>query len=144
MTIALRLLRVKWLAAAKSGLLAGLLLLLLPQGVPWAALNFFSGAVMGRTSQSSGPDIGRIIIHLAISLMYGIIIAMIIKDMKSWWVIPFGGLIGLVLYFLNLICVKMWISHFAGHEEQVALTHVIFGLFAAAIYGGLTHRRWST
>lgn len=131
-----------WMAALKSGLISGILLLLVPQGIPWAALTFYSGSVMGRTSEAeSHLNFGRVIIHLLLALLYAIPVALFVRRMRSWRAVLFGGAIGIVLYFLNLAVTGTLRPSFSGNEFRVFVTHLIFGLFSSACYLGMVSRR---
>lgn len=128
--------KLKWLVAVEAGLICGVVFLLLPLGSPWSAISFGSGAVMGRIPDTSS-NIGNILVHLLLATVYGVIIAAAVKDLLSWRGILMGGLMGLALYALNFLVVHFAFPEFAGKESLVAFTHVVFGLFAAALYKGM-------
>src|SRR5262245_24061355 len=82
-----------WMAALKSGLVAGAILLVLPQGIPWSALVFTSGAVMGRTALSpdSVTTLYLIPVHLLLAVLYAGIIAVLVRHFRSWRALIAGG-----------------------------------------------------
>jgi len=131
-----------WPAALKSGLIAGFVLLVLPQGIPWAALDFFSGAVMGRQIDAHvfAGRAGFILLHFAVAIAYALVIAFLIRPLHSWRAILAGGIIGLALYFINLGVTLLLEPTIIGPEFRVGLSHVVFGLIAAAAYAGLRRR----
>ena len=132
-----------WSAAVRAGLLAGAVLLVVPQGSPWAGMSFFSGVVMGRTIGSWGtwPPLVVLMLHLGVAVVYTFAIAAIVKNFKSWRGILVGGLVGLALYPLNFAFVAMLIPSLVGGEFRPAFTHLVFGLFAAGAYKGIARRQ---
>ena len=98
-----------WAAVFKSGLLAGLIFLIIPLGTPWSGLNFGSGAVMGRAMTINGTfqSLEKIALHLALAAAYGLVIAEVARLLRSWRGILLGGATGLVLYGINFGIVRM-------------------------------------
>lgn len=135
--------KLNWAAAVKSGLLAGAILLVFPQGFPWSGMSFFSGVVMGRTvgTDGAGPPVYLILLHLILAVVYAIPIAAIVKQIPSWRGILVGGAVGLGLYLLNLACVALLAPALIGGELRPAITHLVFGLFSAGAYKGMARRR---
>jgi hypothetical protein len=129
-------------AVFKSGLISGVIFLLFPMGSPWSALSFGSGAVMGRTIAGNGTvqTFGKVVLQLALALVYALVIALIVKHFRSWRAIVVGGLVGLVLYGLNLAFVTLALPELRGMEARVVFTHFVFGLIAAACYKGMVRR----
>jgi len=132
-----------WRAAVKSGLIAGVILLVLPQGIPWSALVFTSGAAMGRTvaSPSVGSTLALIGCHLLLAILYAGIISALVRRFYSWRALVAGGIIGLLLYWANFACIRLAAPHLLGNEARVVFSHAVFGLFAAAAYTGLMTRK---
>ena len=135
--------RLQWDAAVEAGFIAGLVLLVLPQGSPWSALTFFSPAIPGRPLPVSMAMslLGVWIIHLLLSVLYGLIISRVVANLRREKAILTGGLAGLVLYVLNLGLVSFVWPALRGNEVAVALAHVVFGLVAAGAYRGLLRRK---
>ena len=132
-----------WLAAFHSGWITGCVLLVLPQGIPWARMAFSSGAVMGRTS---GPpesifSFGRIAMHLGLAVLYAAIMAQVVRHFRSWRALAAGGGMGLVLYLINFGVTWVVWPEFAGREGQAVFSHFVFGLFFSACYLGMVSRR---
>src|SRR6476620_5270541 len=65
----------QWVPALGAGLVAGFILLIVPGGSPWSALTFFSKVVMGRIIPEGWavPLLGTISIHVALSVVYGLV-----------------------------------------------------------------------
>lgn len=134
---------VQWGAALGAGLLAGLVLLLAPRGSPWASLTFFTPMVMGRRLPAAMmlPMPVLWIIHLCISVLYGLTISAAVSRLTSYRAILIGGFIGLLLYFANWGIVWACWPAWRVDEVPVLFTHVVFGLIAAGAYRGLLRRR---
>jgi hypothetical protein len=81
------------------------------------------------------------LIHLGISLFYGIIISMVVSGIREMRAVLTGGVIGLVLYLANLGVISVFAPALRGNEATVIFTHVVFGLIAGAAYRGLLRRR---
>jgi hypothetical protein len=135
--------RLQWVPAIAAGLIAGVILLILPHGSPWARLTLFTPAIMGRiVPVSLGVSVFSIIvIHLGLSLIYGLIVSLMVITVREMRAVVVGGIVGLVLYCLNFGMVSLWIPALKGHEVAVLVTHLVFGLIGAAAYRGLLQRR---
>jgi hypothetical protein len=136
--------RLQWGAALGGGFIAGLVLLIIPRGSPWASLTFFSPAIMGRAVPAGMmmplPFVWAV--HLGLSLIYGIIVSASIGGLDRYRAVLVGGMIGAVLYLLNWLIVSLlWPSWAVGNQVPVIFTHVVFGLIAAGAYRGLLRRR---
>lgn len=132
----------QWMPAVAAGLIPGVILLILPHASPWEGLTVFTPAIMGRQVPASwGLNVsGVVIIHLALSLVYGLIISLSVMNVRQLRALLVGGVVGLVLYALNLAVVSFWISGLHSDEVAVVLTHLVFGLVAAGTYRGLLRR----
>lgn len=132
----------QWAPALAAGLIPGVVLLILPHASPWEGLTLFTPAIMGRQLPASwGINVsGVVIIHLALSLLYGLIVSLTVMHVRQLRALLVGGVVGLVLYALNLAVVSLWIPGLHNDEVPVALTHLVFGLVAAGAYRGLLHR----
>jgi len=134
---------VQWPAAFGAGLIAGAILLIVPRGSPWSSVTFFSPIIMGRALRGGleMPLVFVWLVHLAVSVAYGIIISRIISVLTKSRAILTGGLIGLVLYLLNLLVVSLVWPQLRGNELSVIFTHIVFGLVTAGAYRGLLKRK---
>src|SRR6185436_12240638 len=133
----------QWIPAIAAGLIAGLILLLVPGGSPWTSFTFFSRVIMGRIvpDGSSMPLPGAMMLHLDVSLVYGLVISLAVVRLRQWRAIVAGGVTALLLFLINFGVVSIWFPELAGNEPMVFLTHLVFGLLAAAAYRGLLRRR---
>jgi hypothetical protein len=135
--------RLQWLPAILAGLIAGVILLIVPHGSPWARLTLFSPAIMGRIVPASlgVPVFSVIVIHLGLSLIDGIIVSLMVINVRELRAVLVGGVVGLVLYCLNFGIVSLLIPALKGNEVPVVVTHLVFGLIVAGAYRGLLRRR---
>ena len=133
----------QWGAAVGGGLIAGIILLIVPRGSPWSALTFFSVVIMGRAlgTYNELPPLWAWIIHLGVSILYGLIIAKAVSTLRRRQAFIVGGAVGLVLYVINFGVVSTWWPDLRGNELSVVFTHIVFGLIAAGAYRGLLRRR---
>lgn len=133
----------QWGAAIGAGFIAGVIFLLFPRGSPWSLTNFFSPVVMGRIVPPNWgiPLILVWLMHLGVSILYALIISVIVAHLHRERAILTGGLVGLVLYFLNLGMVSLVWPQLRTLEALVVFTHIVFGLIAAGAYRGLLKRR---
>ncbi|HEV2208152.1 MAG TPA: hypothetical protein VG167_05215 [Verrucomicrobiae bacterium] len=136
--------RLQWGAALGAGFIAGLVLLIIPRGSPWASLTFFSPAIMGRAVPAGMmlPLPFAWAVHLGLSLVYGIIVSASIAALHRYRAVLVGGMIGAVLYLLNWLIVSLlWPRWAVGNQVPVIFTHVVFGMIAAGAYRGLLRRK---
>ena len=129
--------------AVSAGLIAGVVLLILPHASPWEGLTSFTPALMGRVVPQMW-ELGifmTIVLHLALAIIYGVLISFLVMHIRQLAAVLAGGVAGIVLYFLNLAVVNLWFPAMRGNEISVFVTHLVFGLIAAGAYRGLLRRR---
>jgi hypothetical protein len=133
----------QWSAALGAGLIAGIILIVVPHGSPWSAVTFFVPAIVGRIIPDNWNTtlLGSVFIHLGVSLLYGIIISRVVVGIREMRAVLTGGALGLALYLINLALVSVVAPSLKGNEASVIFTHVVFGLIAGGAYRGLLHRR---
>ena len=139
--------KINWqgMPAIAAGLIAGVILLIVPHATPWEGLTSFTPAIMGRVVPATW-SLGIfmvVVLHLAIALIYGLIISFAVMNIHQMHAVVTGGVVGLALYFLNLGVVSLWFPEMRGSEVSVLVTHVVCGLIAAGAYRGLLRRRAS-
>ena len=130
------------LPAIAAGLIAGVVLLVVPHASPWEGLTSFTPAIMGRLAPATW-GLGMfmtIVLHLVLALVYGIIVSLVVMNIHQMTAVVTGGVAGLLLYSLNLGAVSMWFPAMRGNEVSVFVTHVVCGLIAAGVYRGLLQR----
>jgi len=126
-----------------AGFIAGTVLLIVPHGSPWSSLTFFSTVIMGRTvpGPTEMPLLLVWTLHLAVSLVYGLIISRIVATLRWRRAFFTGALAGLVLYVVNFGVVSTVWPWLRGAEFSVVVTHIVFGLITAGAYRGLLKRK---
>lgn len=129
--------------ALGAGLIAGAILLIVPHGSPWESLTFFSPVIMGRAIPGTlGLPIFLVwLLHLAVSLLYGLIISRVVATLRWRRAFFTGCLAGLVLYVVNFGLVSALWPWLRGAEFSVVITHIVFGLITAGAYRGLLKRK---
>lgn len=133
----------QWAAALGAGFISGLILLIVPRGNPWAGISFFAQTIMGRDIPASwGMSLFETsLAHLALGLIYGLIISVAVRRVAQLRALALGCVIGLLLYFINLGAVSLWLPMLRGSEVSVAVTHIIFGAISGGAYRGLLRRK---
>jgi len=129
--------------ALEAGLIAGFVLLVIPHGSPWSSLTFFSPVIMGRAvpGPSEIPLLLVWTIHLAVSLVYGLIISRVVATLRWKKAFFTGVLTGLILYVVNFGVVSAIWPWLRDSEFTVVVTHMVFGLITAGAYRGLLKRK---
>ena len=132
----------QWGPALAAGVIAGLVLLVVPRASPWSGLTIFSRVFMGRmVPASAGVPVAVVWLgHLALSLAYGLAVAGVAARWTQGKALLAGGLTGLALYGANYLVISHLLPAMLGGEGGVALAHFFFGLIAAGAYRGLLRR----
>jgi hypothetical protein len=130
-------------AALGAGLIAGLVLLIIPRGSPWAGISFFSAVVMGRAVPPGVvmPLPVVCLVHLLVAEIYAVIISWFVNNTTQGRAILAGAILGLVLYLLNTGLVAIAFPEWRGNEVGVLFTHAVFGLLVGGAYRGLLKRK---
>ena len=134
---------IQWPAAFGAGLIAGGILLFVPRGTPWSSVTFFTPIIMGRSLpvEETMPLILVWLIHIGISVAYGLIISGLVSRLTKARAVFVGGLIGLALYVVSLLAVYLFWKEWRGNEISAGFTHIVFGVIAAGAYRGLLQRK---
>jgi len=133
-------------SAILAGLIAGVILLIIPSGSPWSGIIFLAPVVVGRMipAQAGLPASGVWIIHLAVSLVYGVAISAVAARFRRGKALLAGAFVGAVLYAINFGLVSALWPSLRGNEVAILFAHVLFGLIAAGAYRGLLRRKLPT
>src|SRR5882762_9370318 len=113
--------RMQYGSAVGAGIIAGAVFLLVPHGSPWSSLTFFSPVVLGRTLPSSAAMSLPMVwmVHMLVSIIYGLIVSRIVAGLTQERAILTGGLAGLFLYLVNLAFVSFLWPGMRGDEVGV-------------------------
>jgi hypothetical protein len=116
--------------------------MVVPRASPWSALNFFAPVIMGRVVPETWgmPVIIVKVLHLAIAIVFGIIISIVVSRITQFRAVFAGAGIGLLLYLGGLGIVSQWFPELRGDEITVAFAHAVFGGIAGGAYRGLLSR----
>ena len=141
-----------WRAAVIAGLLAGLLALLLrivlwvvvTGGSFWAPFYQSAAILLGPESLApvDAPQMGvvavGVLVHMALSLVYSLLLAFIIHRWGLVVGIIGGALFGLAIYIINYYTFTYLFPWFFPLRSWLVLaTHVFFGATAGGIYEAL-------
>ena len=135
--------RLHGVPALAAGLIGAVVLLIVPHASPWEGLGSFTPAIVGREMPANWdiPAFAVVMMHFALSLIYGFIISLVVLNIRELRAVFTGGLVGLVLYLVNLGVVSLCLPGLRANEVSVLVTHVVFGLIAAGVYRGLLRRK---
>ena len=138
---------VDWAKAAQAGLIVGVILYLVSRGIPWVGSGMIHPNIMGREvapSQEGTPmlSLGFLVIHLLVSMLYALIIAPIVNGLRPMVAGLAGGVVGLILYFLNYAVFGFLFEDAPGQGEWiVVILHLAFGVIVAETYKGMSRMR---
>lgn len=135
--------QIQWHSVLAASLIAGCVLMVVPRASPWSGLTFFAPVVMGRVMPDDlmMPILTSKTLHLALSLLYGTVIALVVAKIPRLWAVLTGVAVGFGLYVLNLAVVGAAFPQIRGDEPVVAFAHLFFGGIAGGAYRGLLRRR---
>ena len=124
-------------------MIAGIVLLLVPRGSPWARVSFFSAVIMGRPVPIGQmmPLMVVAVLHLGLAEIYALTISWFVSNLTQARAIITGAIIGVALYVVNVGVVSVCLPAWRGNEIAVLFTHAVFGLIAGGAYRGLLQRR---
>jgi hypothetical protein len=133
----------QWLPAIGAGLIAGAVLLIVPRGSPWSTITFFLPVIMGRVMPDAWnfPLMGSYLIHLALSVIYSLIISRVVVGVTQLRAVITGGIMGLFLYFVNFAVASFCLPEVRGNEFSVLFAHFVFGAIVGGAYRGLLRRK---
>ncbi len=139
-------------AALLASLIAGLVYLVVQivmavwlfGSTPWVVLRWQAAILLGEgvlpppAGFASLPILVGLLLHFALSVLYGLLIAFIIHRGGLLVGIVGGGLVGLALYALNFYTFTILFPwFFAIRNWLIILGHVLFGMLVGGIYEAL-------
>ena len=131
-----------WRYAIYAGFLAAAVFLFVSRGIPYSS-GLMSPTVVGREVHppvilDGGSSMTALILHMLASIIYALLVAPLVTRMRPFWAVLTGGALGVVLYGINYVLFSMLFADVPGQRESIALvTHVAFGMVAAAAYKGM-------
>lgn len=148
--------RIDWSAAVWSGFIAGLVFMalemmlvpLLQGGSPWGPPRMIAAIGMGKEVLPPPATFDLVVfmvamlIHLALAIVYGLILALIIQRLSMGMAIVAGAVFGLVLYLVNFYGFTAVFPWFAMARGGLGIfVHIMFGAVAAWTYKGMQRHR---
>lgn len=147
--------------AVWAGIIAGLIFMMLEMflvpafldGSPWGPPRMIAAIILGKEvlpppgTFDFGIFMAALILHMVLSVIYAIILAMIINATKAffWVSILIGAVFGFVLYLVNFYLFTGVFPWFANARNWVSVfAHIVFGAAAAWAYLGLLGRHRTT
>jgi hypothetical protein len=146
---------VNWGAAARAGVIAGLVYLvwqmalypMVTGGSVWdvpratAAILIGKGILATPASFNPGVFLVGLFLHLTLSAGYGLLLAAMIAGLRQGAALVSGGIFGLVLYLINFYWFTTAFNWFVrARNWSTGLAHVVFGLVAVWSYLALRRR----
>jgi hypothetical protein len=143
---------IDWRAAAGSGLIAGLVYLIinallmwsLSSTPPWIPAYLLIGrdlesgliSVISRPMPVANIMLITLMIHLPLSIAYGFFGAWLIKRFSSMAILMLGAGYGFGIYVINFHVISPWAlpSQTSGHGTINAFSHICFGIAMGLLY----------
>ncbi len=147
---------IDWKSGVWSGLIAGLVFLalelilvpLLQGGSPWGPPRMIAAIGLGKEvlPPPATFDLGIIfvamLIHFALAIVYGLILALIIHRLSMGTAIVAGAVFGLALYVINFYGFTALFPWFAMARGGLSIfVHLVFGVVAAWVYKAMQKPR---
>ena len=146
-----------WRAAIVSGLIVGVAALLIPLiayplitgGTPWTVFRFIAGIALGSgvlpppTTFDALSVVVGLAIHLALSVIYTVVLALIIHRWGILIGLLVGALFGVALFLINLFTfARLFEWFYPLRSWPFLLLHVFFGAAAGGLYELLERDRY--
>lgn len=150
-----------WRTAVYSGLIAGLVFLVLELmlaplliGVsPWAPVRMIGAILLGEgvlpaegevATFGAGVLIAALVVHFALASLYGYLLSLLDFRLEEWAALVIGAAFGLAIYIINFHGFTALFPWFAMARGGLSLMlHLIFGITAAWVYKELVKREIS-
>ena len=145
-----------WRAALAASLSGGLVFALLHLGLtwavhgasPWVSVRMIAAMVLG-PAVLSPPDtsgvpvvLAAILLHGMLSIVYGMLLALLLPAVDTTGSIVIGGFYGLALYYINFYGFSAFSPWFMEERDAVSMvSHFAFGAVVAWAYKAI-HRNW--
>lgn len=144
---------VPWSAAVVAGVVAGIAMLMVEMllvpvafgGSAWGPPRMMAALVMGpgvlTGTGFAGPFIVGLMVHLALSIVFAMALAFIVRRASMATAALIGLGFGLVLYYMNFYVMTGAFPWFVTARNWATITaHLVFGATAGAVYAALASR----
>ena len=144
-----------WSAAIGASIIAGLVFaaleMILARVVhgdsPWMPLHLIGAIGLGPSAVSDTHTFDvkvvsvAVALHMALAILYGLILALIIERLDMAWAVVVGAIYGLILYYINFYGFTKAFPWFADARGGVSIfTHIVQSGLMAWIYKALDRR----
>jgi hypothetical protein len=143
---------VHWRGAVLSGIVAGIIATIAQIALWWAASEPLPGILFRDARLTAAIVMGRevlphpatfawsimwvaTLVHFALSVVYGLMLALVISRLNTALALLAGAAFGLFLYAINMYGFTAIFPWFEATRDGItAAAHVVFGVVAAAVY----------
>jgi hypothetical protein len=140
---------INWSAAIWASVIGGLVFAALEVSMvplfqdksPWAPLHMIGAIALGPNAMTSPDtfDLGvigtAVVVHMALAILYGIILAFVIARLDMGMAIAIGAIYGLALYIVNFYVFTKWFPWFADARDWISIfTHLVQGGLWGCLY----------
>jgi hypothetical protein len=147
---------IAWSAAIWASVVAGLVFAALEMALawavngqsPWAPLHMIGAIALGPGALTPPDtfDLGivgtAVVIHMALAIVYGIVLAFIVAKLDTGMATLVGGAYGLALYLINFYGFTTVFPWFADARGWVSIaTHIVQSALMAYLYKVFIARR---
>jgi hypothetical protein len=149
---------IDWSAAIWASVIAGLVFAALEMALawavngasPWAPLHLIGAIALGPHALTPPDtfDVGvismAIVIHMALAIIYGVILAFIVARLEIGMATIVGAFYGLLLYVINFYAFTAVFPWFADARGWVSIvTHIVQSGLMAYLYEAFAARRFT-
>lgn len=143
-------------AAVLAGIIAGIVFVLLEMlmvpmflgGSPWGPPRMIAAIAMGQdvlpppATFDGGIFAMAVLIHMVLSIVLGLVFALLAKGRSIGMAILIGAVFGLALYLINFYLMTAVFPWFAEARNWVSIfAHVVFGVVLGWAYAAMTRHR---
>ncbi len=142
-------------AAVWAGLITAVVFMMLEMimvplfmgGSPWGPPRMMAAILLGSevlpppATFDLGVLMAALVVHLPISILFGIVTAFIIDKMSFVAALIVGAVLGLILYVIGFyLMTAVWPWFANGRTWVTIFAHLVFGLVAAWAYFKIRHK----
>ena len=140
--------RLKFGAAIWSGLIAGVVFMMVEMAMlmmmgqsPWGPPRMMGAIILGRDALpppetfDMGVMLAAMGVHLPLSMLYGLVFALVVSRLTLWPAVAAGLVFGVVIYGVNFYAMTSFFPWFADARGMGSLVgHALFGAVLAFSY----------